>query len=56
MVKNRYKSLISNELKRQPHLRQSEVETFLIRKLEGRGSLGSNIEIKVENLIPEACQ
>jgi myb proto-oncogene protein len=55
MVKNRYKSLISKELKKQPHLRQSEVETFLIRKLEGIGSSGCNVEIKVENVLPEAC-
>lgn len=34
MVKNRYKSLIANELKRQPKLKTQEIEAFLIGKLE----------------------
>lgn len=35
MVKNRYKSLILNELKRTPSLKNNEVESYIISKLEG---------------------
>lgn len=48
MVKNRYKSLISNQLKKNPTLRSNEVETYIINKLE-KNSKSAEVKQEEDN-------